>query len=69
MAALLPVKSARACHVAQIRPRARPARNGDQSFIWQALLAIAFVSIAVVVAVRERPVSMRRPVALRPVSQ
>jgi membrane protease YdiL (CAAX protease family) len=31
-----------------------PGTSGDQSFIWQALLAIAFVAIAAVVAVRER---------------
>jgi membrane protease YdiL (CAAX protease family) len=46
-----------------------PGTSGDQSFIWQALLAIAFVAIATVVAVREHPVSMRRLAGLRPVSQ
>ena len=31
-----------------------PGTSGDQTFIWQALLAIAFVAIATVMAVRER---------------
>jgi membrane protease YdiL (CAAX protease family) len=31
-----------------------PGTSGDQTFVWQALLAMAFVAIAAVVAVRER---------------
>ena len=46
-----------------------PGTSGDQSFVWQALLAIAFVSIAVVAVVRENPVWMRRPGGLRPVAR
>jgi uncharacterized protein len=46
-----------------------PGTSPDESFVWQALLAIAFVSVAVAMAVREHPVRMRRPAGLRPVSQ
>jgi membrane protease YdiL (CAAX protease family) len=45
-----------------------PGTSGDQSFIWQALLAIAFVAIATVVALRERSGALsseREPTPLR----
>lgn len=45
-----------------------PGTTGEQSLVWQALLAIAFVSIAALVALRERSVRMaQRPAQLRPV--
>jgi uncharacterized protein len=45
-----------------------PATSSEQSLLWQALLAIAFVTIAALVAVRERPAWItHRSAGLRPV--
>jgi membrane protease YdiL (CAAX protease family) len=46
-----------------------PGTSPEESFLWQGLLAVVFVSVAVVMAVREHPVWMHRPAGLGSVSQ